>query len=162
MTTSLGRHSEQHELTASEYIQLLKIHIETDSDPLIKLYCVNQDLTWDDLFWSKVPFVVSGIGQKGAGERTRPKLVLPNPEGIYSPYIQKGFLEGALVTYHRLHPDSLETGFSDETYEFYISRIVESNNQYINVQLNHLTDGNRFKLPSRRFIQPEFSQVRLS
>lgn len=159
-TLTTGMLAEQHELTSSNLIQFLKIYIPTDSDPVVQRFCASQTLEWDGQTWPKAAFSLTGIGEKGTSERVRPKLVIPNPDGIYSYYVGNGFLEGSQVTYYQVHPDDLETSQSQTQY-YFINRVTEMNRRYINCQLSSFSDGNSFKLPSKRFIQPEFNQVRL-
>lgn len=155
-----GRLPEQHELTSSKSLQLLKLYIPTNSDPIVIRACLTQTLNWDGETWPKAAFSLSGVGELSNDERVRPKLVLPNPDGLYNYYIQNKFLEGALVTYYKVHPDDTDTPQA-QTYEYYINRIMEANRKLLNLQLSAYSDGNHFKLPSRRFIQPEFNQVRI-
>lgn len=155
-----GMIPEQHELTSSEFIQFLKLYIPTDSNPIVIRMCLTQTLEWDGEVWPKTAFSLTGIGDLSNSERIRPKLVLANPEGLYSYYIQEKYLEGALVSYYKVHPDDLDTPQA-QVYEYYINRVMEVNRKLINLQLSAYSDGNRFKLPARRFVQPEFNQVRI-
>ncbi len=155
-----GMEQEKHSLNSSAPYELLKIYIETDDGPVVQHFCLSQTLEWNGLTWSKVAFNLSGLGDKSGGEKTRPRLILPNPEGVYSYYIQKGYLDNARVTQYLVHPENLDSNES-LTNQFYVSRIVEVNRQMISCQLNYLSDGNNFMLPPRRFTQPEFNQVRL-
>ena len=155
-----GMIPEQHGLSSSKLIEFLKIYIPTDSDPLVQRLCLSETLEWDDNTWTKSAFSLSGLGQIGGEERVRPKLVLPNPEGIYSYYVSNQFLEGSAITYYQVHPDDLNSPQAQIT-ELYVNRVMEVNRQYINLQLSLPSDGNSYKLPSRRFTQPEFRQVRI-
>ncbi|MBL4705463.1 MAG: hypothetical protein JKY54_13150 [Flavobacteriales bacterium] len=155
-----GNIPEQYELTSSDYLQFIKLYIPTDSDPLVQRFCLSGTVEWDGHIWTKAAFSISGVGENGNDEKVRPKLVLPNPDGIYNYYIQRQYLEAAEVTYYRVHPDDIETSQAEE-FSYFINRVVENTRIYVNCQLSALSDGNDFKLPSRRFIQPEFNQVRI-
>lgn len=159
-TLTTGMQAEQHELISSKLIEFIKIYITTDADPIVFRLCKSETLDWDGSTWPKAAYSITGIGDISGDERIRPKLVLPNPDGLYNYYIREGLLEGALVTYYKVHPDDLNTSQA-QSYPYYINRIMEINNRVINLQLSSLSDGNNYKLPARRFTQPEFNQVRI-
>lgn len=159
-TLPQGVRAENNELQHSQPLELIKVRIETEEIPVIQRLCLTEDLNWQGEVWVKSAFSITGIGDRAGGEKVRPRLMLPNPEGIYSYYIQQGFLDNALITYYRVHPSDIDNG-ENLAYQFYVARITEHNRQHISCQLNALSDGNNFKLPSRRFVQPEFNLVRL-
>ncbi|MDD4864773.1 MAG: hypothetical protein PHE38_12280 [Alishewanella agri] len=148
-------------LNAIEPLKLLKLQIETPDTSLVTFrFCLQKTISWKGQSWAVTPFMLSGEGNKAGGEQMRPSLVLPNPDGIFSYYISEGWLDRARVWKYEVHPDDLESGASLMS-TWYVSKVDELNNKAVSLQLAALSDGNAFKLPARRFIQPEFPLVRL-
>lgn len=150
-------------LTTVEPFTLLKLQIETPetSSSLVTFrFCLQKTVTWKNQVWSLTPFMLSGEGNRAGGEQMRPSLMLPNPQGIFSYYISEGWLDRARVWKYEVHPDDLSSGQSLMS-TWYVSKVEELNKKAISLQLASLSDGNAFKLPARRFTQPEFPLVRI-
>lgn len=148
-------------LESSESFSLLKIQIETPEGESISLrFCLQKTIEWNSQIWPLSSYSLTGKGDRAGGEQVRPSLLLANPESIFSYYIGQGWLERARVTEYQVHPLDLEkTECISSTW--YVSRVMEMNKKAISLQLSSLSDGNTFKLPVRRFTQPEFSLVRV-
>lgn len=150
------------ELTALEPFKFLKLQIETPDLSLVTFrFCLQKTLSWKGQSWALTPFMLSGEGNRAGGEQVRPTLILPNPNGLFSYYISEGWLDRARVWKYDVHPEDLDSGASIMS-TWYISKIDELNNKAISLQLAALSDGNAFKLPARRYTQPEFPLVRIS
>lgn len=148
-------------LISVEPLKLLKLQIETPDNSLVTFrFCLQKTLLWKGQTWSLTPFVLSNEGNRAGGEQVRPSLMLPNPEGVFSYYISEGWLDRARIWKYEVHPDDIASGLAIMA-TWYVSRIEELNNKAVSLQLASLSDGNSFKLPARRFIQPEFSLVRV-
>lgn len=148
-------------LNAVEPLKLLKLQIETPDTSLVTFrFCLQKSVTWKGQNWALTPFSLTGEGNKAGGEQTRPNLILPNPDGIFSYYISEGWLDRARVWKYEVHPDDLTSGQSI-TATWYVSKIGELNKKAVNLELAALSDGNAFRLPARRYTQPEFSLVRI-
>lgn len=124
------------------------------------VFCLQKTIEWNSQIWPLSAYSLTGKGDRAGGEQVRPSLLLPNPESIFSYYIGQGWLERARVTEYEVHPSDLNLTESLSA-TWYISRVVEFNKKAVNLQLSSLSDGNSFKLPVRRFTQPEFSLVRV-
>lgn len=148
-------------LTQAEPLNLLKIQITAPDNSVVTLrYCAQKTVNWQSQTWALAPFNISGEGERAGGEQMRPRLVLANPESLFSYYISEGWMDGARITKYEVHPDDLASGQSLMSV-WYVSQIEELNSVAVSLQLSTLSDGNSFKLPGRRFTQPEFGLVRL-
>lgn len=148
-------------LQGVEFLTLLKLQIETPDTSLVTFrFCLQKTINWKGQVWSLTPFSLSNEGNRAGGEQVRPSLILPNPDGLFSYYISEGWLDRARVWKYEVHPDDLISGSSLSS-TWYVNRIEELNNKAISLQLSALSDGNNFKLPARRYTQPEFPLVRV-
>lgn len=157
-TTSFN--STMADLTQPEPFTLLKLEVLSGQAPTTWRFCLQDSLSWNNQTWSLTPFNLSGEGDKAGGEQSRPTLILPNPEGLFSSYIARGYLLRARVTKYEVHPWDINTDRGIMS-QWYVSKLLEVNNKAISLELSALSDGNSFKLPSRRFTQPEFGLVRI-
>lgn len=147
-------------LNGVEPLTLLKLQIQHPDGLTVFRFCLQKSISWAGQSWALTPFSLTGEGDRAGGEQVRPTLVLPNPEGLFSYYVTGGWLDRARVTKHLVHPDDLALPHSIIS-NWYVSRFSELNSQAISLELSALSDGNSFRLPARRFIQPEFGLVRL-
>lgn len=148
-------------LNAVEPLKLLKIQIQTPDPNLVTFrFCLQKTVVWKGHNWTFTPFLLQGEGNKAGGEQTRPTLALPNPQGIFSYYISEGWLDRARIWKYEVHPDDLASGQAAMS-TWYVSKVEEINRKAISLQLSALSDGNSFKLPARRYTQPEFPLVRI-
>jgi len=113
---------------------------------------------WRGNTWSNTPFQIVGNTYSSDGELSRPKLNLPNMDGQYSFYVDKGFLERAIVTRFRVSPLELEVGSFDKQV-FFISQVVSLTRDILTVELRKSSDGNAFRLSGTRYEQPEYGTV---
>ncbi len=157
-TTSFN--STMADLSQPEPFTLLKLEVLTGQSTTTWRFCLQDSISWNNQAWSLTPFNLSGEGDKAGGEQSRPTLILPNPEGMFSSYIARGYLLRARVTKYEVHPSDINTDRGIVS-QWYVSKLLEINNKAISLELSALSDGNSFKLPSRRFTQPEFGLVRI-
>lgn len=148
------------DLSQPEPFTLLKLQVNTGLTSTTWRFCLQDSISWNNETWSLTPFSLSGEGDKAGGEQSRPTLILPNPDGMFSAFIGRGYLLRARVTKYEVHPSDINTDRGIMS-QWYISKLLEINNKAISVELCALSDGNSFKLPSRRFSQPEFGLVRI-
>lgn len=145
-------------LTPHQLVQFLKLSIDTAQGTSTFLLTDGVATTWRGEVWSRAPFLLAGISSSATGERSRPKLTLPNEEGMFSYFVNNRLLEGAEVIRYLVHPLELQSG----TYlrnVWYASQVVGMDSVSVTLQLRRYSDGNQFRLPSRRYVQPEFRTV---
>jgi phage-related protein len=159
-TVSPNVQQDLNSLHPKQFITFLQITIETDSAPVNFYLTDGETRTWKSISWSNAPFYISGISATGSGERSRPKVTIPNDGGTFTYYVSKRYIEGATVTRYLVHPDDLASGVALESV-FYIAQISSLSGLSITAELRSPSDGNNFVLPSRRYVQPEFPSVSL-
>lgn len=154
--------AQAHSLTPDELISLVKIEIfPVDNSPSVMLYLSDKvDVLFDGVTYSQAPHVLLGAGLDAGGEKSRPRLQMGNPDGMFSVFAQNGDLEMARVDRFRVHPSDVGTNVGIKN-SWYVSRIESVNESMIIFELAALTDGPKVKLPAREFMYPEFRSVRL-
>jgi len=160
LTTEGAILGEIQSLTPQELITFIQIDLQTAQGLTTFRLTDSVTQTWKSHVWTNSAYDLSGVGKTSSGEFSRPKLNLPNPNGSFTYYANRNLLEGALVTRHRAHPNDLASGLGLRN-RWYVSQVKSLTNQVITLELRGLSDGNRFKIPSRRFTQPEFPFVSL-
>lgn len=148
---------EAHKLVADAPVKLYKITLSTGAIIRIKN---NNTVTWQGNVYEGVPMALSGVSFSAGDEANRPKVMVANPDGIYSSLVRtKVFERGTLLQYEVLkqHLDTNQNIFNSRTWR--IARALEVNLHVISLELRNLTDGPMAKIPSRFFTQPEFPSV---
>lgn len=153
-------HKEENEkLEAEAYVDLFQIH--TRSGGILYLR-KNSDSTWQGETYTGIPLTLEDYSRNATEQRSRPKLTLPNFNGIFSPFIRDKELDRALVKRYRVlkpHIISNTNIFQLTAWLAWMSQGV--NNNVIQLELRAPSDGQRFFLPARRYMPPEFSFVSL-
>jgi len=115
-------------------------------------------VNWKGQTWSNQPFKMTSIIKSSSGEVTRPKLTLPNDQGLFSAYVSKKVLDFAEVNSFKCSPLELDT-FDGFQQSFVVSHVVSLSQEAITMELRRASDGNNFRLPPKRYTQPEFPTV---
>lgn len=151
--------SQRLSLSPDELRIFLEIAIEDPNGPAVHLRFTNHETTeWNGVTWTNTPFQLTGVSNSAAGERSRPTLALPNEANAYGYYIKNGLLEDALVTRYKTLPGE-DYGAVTEKHVFYVSHPKQITGTSISLELRRLSDGNRYKIPPNRYVQPEFPTV---
>lgn len=159
-TLSDNQKKDSLSLTPSERIQFLKLVIDTDQGSTTFCFTDGPTRVWRGLSWAHGTFLLSGVQVSASGEKSRPRLNVPNDDGAFSYFINNGYLENAEVTRYLCHPADVAAEIAIRQV-WYVSQVVSANKDVIALQLRCFGDGNRFRLPARRFVQPEFPSVAL-
>lgn len=149
----------RNSLSVPGLITYLKV-VFTDEygSPIVLRFTDIDTHDWFGETWSHSPFVMAGMVDTSSGEKIRPKINLPNENGAYTGYIQQGLLELADVTRYQALPQEAG-GALTQRKSFYISRIVQLTSVMFTAELRKYSDGNKMKIPSGRYVSPEFSAV---
>lgn len=151
--------AERHSLNPPEITTLVELVIEDpDANPIAIRFSDKQTLEWDGKTWSKSPFKILGISNSSSGERNRPSLTLPNEGGAYSYYLNQGLLEDSLVTRYRVMLIEGVPHLASKNV-FYVSHPSNISGALLTLELRRMSEGNKFKIPPNRYIQPEFKTV---
>lgn len=87
-------------------------------------------------------------------------MTLANPEGIFSSYAHRKWLDGAEVKRYRVlgqHLDANLNSFLVSTWR--VGKVANLSNTMIVLELRSVLDGQNFILPGRAFYPPEFPTV---
>lgn len=105
---------------------------------------------------------LSESAQNSTGEQSRPKLSLANPAGMFSIFIQKGYMDGCIVTRYRVMLPDLENNIASyQKSTWTVSQTVALNQTLASFELRSSMDGVNFNLPARSFYPPDFPHVSL-
>lgn len=154
--------NQAHSLNPDELITLIKIEIfPADGSPSVFLYFSKKlPIAFGGVNYEPTAFSLDGAGLDAGGEKSRPRLQLANPEGMFSVFTQNGDLEMARVDRFTVHPDDVGTAVGIK-HSWYVSRVEAVNRSMIIFELAALTDGPKVRVPSREFMYPEFRSVSL-
>lgn len=154
--------AQAHSLTPDDLHTLVKMEIfPVDNSPSIMLYFTDkQELQFGSNHYESFGFQLIGGGLDAGGEKSRPRLQMPNPNGMFSIFTQNGDLEMARVDRFFVHPNDLATAVGIKS-SWYVSRVESVNKSMVILELAALTDGPKVRVPNRTFMYPEFRSVRL-
>ena len=151
--------SQRHSLTPEDLVTYLELVIEDpEGQPVVIRLTDKGTRDWNGVTWSHAPFKLIGIANKSNAEKNRPSLNLPNEGGVYSYYLNQGLLEDAVVTQYMALPKEVG-GELTSKHVFYVSHPSNVSGNVLTLQLRRLSDGNKYKFPPNRYIQPEFRTV---
>lgn len=151
---------EAHKLHGADgVVELFRISLV----PSGRIYLKNENkVTWQGNEYEAIPINLSGVSQNADEGRSRPKLQVANPEGMFSPFVAEHSLDKAVVSRYRVLYDDLINDRNVFTVQSWIvTRIVSLNKRQITMEMRSPTDGPFFTLPARVFIGPEFPAVSL-
>jgi phage-related protein len=142
--------------------EVLLFEIQLVSGSVIRLKA-NDDVTYLGHLYEGMAIQLGGDGQSADSELNRPKLTIVNPEGAFSPAIDRGDLNKATVIRRRvLYADLIANRSVYQESSWTLSRVVALNKQGASFELRGTGDQQFFVIPARQFVPPEFSQVSLS
>ncbi len=163
MTTPLpdSHLADIHELESKGIRDLFKIELRNSTNSVIRITPHNE-IVYQGQTWEYLPCKLSEISQNSTGEQSRPKFSTVNPEGLFSSWLQQGFLDGAVLTRYRILLPDLEANNAAYVRNLWIiSRVISLNKQLVTLELRSTMDGAGFMLPYRTFYPPAFPHVSL-
>lgn len=158
MTTPIDHRREAQKLTADALVDLFEIIIPNQA---VVCFTDADTREWQGKLYESWAFKLTTVARNADGERSRPKLTVVNPEGVFNPWIFNGTLEGCTVIRRRVLRQHYETDVAiQEVQMWYISRVMEVvPGQTITFELRSLSDGPDALLPARMFTPPDFPFV---
>lgn len=149
-------------LEARGLASLFKIELTGGGAGTILYLSPTNEKIWQSHTWEAVPCVLAGVGFQSSGEQTRPKFSIVNPGGIFSSYVQAGWVNNAVVSrYKVLTSDIADDNNSFQLQVWRVSKVLARTKVLITTELRGCLDGQNFMLPGRRFFPPEFPHVSL-
>lgn len=161
MRTDLPQSIQQsaHELSPDALVELFKIQLQNGS--IIRVSPAG-DITWQGDLYEEIACNITGIGQNSDAQANRPKFSFVNPEGVFSATILEGQMDAAAVTRIRILKADLDNDLDFAITEtFQVSRVIQMGQEIVVLELRDVLDGQRFQLPARAYIPPEFPHVKL-
>jgi phage-related protein len=154
--------AQAHSLNPDDLHTLLKIEIfPVDGSASVMMYLTDQQtLVFGGNTYESMGFQLIGAGLDAGGEKSRPRLQLPNPGGMFSVFTQNGDLETSRVDRYFVHPSDLSTATGMKSM-WYVSRVESVSSALVVLELAALSDGPKVKLPARTYMYPEFRSVRI-
>jgi lambda family phage minor tail protein L len=147
-------------LEADGYVDLWEIMLIGGSVIRLK---ANDPVTYRSNVYEAFAIQISGESQNSDTEVSRPKLNIINPDGAFSPAIHRGDLNRATVVRKRvLRTDLLANTNVFQQNSWTISRVVSLNKHAASFEMRGVGDMQRFVVPIRMFVPPDFPLVSLT
>lgn len=120
------------------------------------------DVVWQGKTWESFQTTLAGELTNSDGEFGRPKFSLANPNGLFSSYIHKRWLDNAIVTRYKVLKSDIDLDVNSYRRNMWkVSKTLGLSKTLATLELRGVLDGQYFTIPGRRFQPPEFAQVSL-
>lgn len=114
---------------------------------------------------------LTGLAQSSDDKAVRPKFSLANftydesgepIRGVFSALHAQGAIEGATIIWRKVLVQHVETNSNiKQEKRWRVARLASETPNVIVLELRNTLDGPRFTIPARKFLPPEFPQVKL-
>lgn len=150
-----------YQLESRGYREFFKLEF-ADAAGSIMYISPKDQVDWLGQTWQFLGCNLTGVGKNSNGEQARPKFTIVNPQGLFSLWVEKGVVEGSLLTKYKVFLPDFESGVAAyEKNTWTISKIVSLDKNLIVTELRSLIDGQNYMLPARQFYPPDFPHVSL-
>lgn len=150
-----------HSLTSTGYRDLYKIELRNADNTVLYINAYNP-VEFMGQQYENLPCTLTEASQNTTGEQSRPKFTIVNPDGLFSLFIQRGALDGAILTRYRVLTNDLELNNGAFARNLWIiSKVVALNKAQATFELRSSMDGVNYMLPARSFYPPAFPHVSL-
>jgi len=120
----------------------------------------DQDQLWNGNQWEAAGIRLTGEGSYGDEQVSRPRLVIQNPDAIFSTFMGQLAFDMAIVTrYKVLLQDIYDEVPVYVSQVWQVGRVVEGNRITITLELRGMMDAPNFVIPSETFSPPKFPTV---
>lgn len=152
---------EAMKLAADGYAHLIKIQMSPPGEGDIELHFTPQKtVVWQGHTWNSYAIGITDYANDASGEMSRPKMTVGNPQGVFSGYVHRRWMDSAIVTRYRVlgqHLDANVNSYLQNTWR--MRRVVSLSPVMVVFELGGVLDGPLFMLPARAFYPPEFPTV---
>lgn len=155
-------------LQADAYVDLFEINLYPTG---VMYLCASQAVTWQTKVYQYWGIRMAGSGMSSDEEVSRPRLSIANfiydsggnpVRGVFSALNAQNKVEGGSVIRNRVLSAHLASNANiAEQKQWKIARVLSLDEDMITLELRNTLDGPRFTLPARKFIPPDFPQVKL-
>lgn len=150
-------------LEADGYAHLFSLTLYPPGEPAVVMnYSPKNTVVWQGTTWEGFAIHLSEYTRNTTEEMSRPKLSLANPEGFFSRYVHRRWVDGAEVIRYRVLGQHLAADINSYVKNTWrVRRVVSLTPQLVVVELGEIVDGPSFLIPGRAFYPPEFPAVSL-
>jgi phage-related protein len=160
--TPVSHQFDAFELESKGYRDFYKIELRDTAGSVLYL-SPYEETQWLGQTWESIPCKLSDFAQNSTGEQSRPKFAVANPNGIFSLWIERGALDGALLTRYQVLLSDYDAGVSAYAKRIWnVSKVLSLNHNMVTVELRSTLDGANFILPARCYYPPDFPHVSLA
>lgn len=159
MTAPLSHIVEATKLTADAEVYLYRLDLRPSGSQSVYLKS-DETVFWQGQIWEGLAIAMSGVGRYADEKFSRPRLVLQNPDGIFSKLISQGALDGADVVRFKVLKGDLDRDRGVyQMQSWWIARVVSLSRVSVQCELREQLDGPNFILPAHTYSPPEFPTV---
>lgn len=154
---------ESQSLEMDGYVHLLHIRAFPPNAAEVNLYLSTDiERTWQGITFENIPWHISDTSQSSDGELSRPILTIFNSEGLFTRYALAKYLDNAEITRYSILSEHYAANINSYIRGIWrVSNIMSATKQMLAAQLRGALDGPAIRIPARRFVSPEFTQVSL-
>ena len=156
-TVPAGQIEDAQQLVGDAYIECFRVDLYTGSSLFLKS---GHTETWNGNIWEGIALKLSGVGQYGDSQVSRPKFQIQNPDGSFSPFASEGAFDGAFVTRYRVLYEDLKNNlpiYSSQVWQ--VGRVSTLTRVSLEVELRSFGDSPVFILPAGTYSPPTFPVV---
>jgi len=153
---------EAMKLQARGLVELYRLDMHPPGGSIFSLYISPlKQVTWQGHTWfDDTPCFVAESGQNVAGDSSRPKFSIVNPNGVWSRYVHQGYANNATVRRYRiLTTDLAADNNAFQLSSWRVSKVVNVNKDIVVLELRGVLDGANFWIPSETYRPPKYPAV---
>lgn len=153
---------EAMKLEAKGLVHLYKLDFRPpDGSVLSRFICPMNQVTWQGRTWfDDTPCAISESSLSAAGETSRPKFSIVNPNGVFSRYVHQKYVDNAIINRYRVLTTDLAADYNSYIlHSWRVSKVLSLAPNLVVCELRSALDGQSFKIPGRTFRPPLFPTV---
>ena len=154
MTIPFELVAQTQELQLQDQVDLFEITFVSGGRAYIKN---GVEVTWQGNPYESMHCQLSGFSKSAGEEISRPKFQFVQLDGVFSPLVHAGELDGATLVRKRVLKEHLEADINiKQENKWIISRVATLLDEGISVELRSFADGPNATIPARSFTPPDF------
>jgi lambda family phage minor tail protein L len=161
MTSVPTSHLEEAvKLEADAYVDLFEIGLQGGGGTVY--FKADNTVEWQGNTYEGIAIKMSQVSTQIDGSVSRPTLQIVNPEGAFSIFVVRGYLNKATIVRHRVLKQHIDGNDNIEIRQIWgVGRVSSLDKNQITLELKSYLDGPNALVPNRVFKPPEFPQVSL-
>lgn len=168
MTAPITHIQDAQKLSADAYVYLYEIQLYPAG---VMYLCAEQKVTWQGNTYEHWGLALTGVASHSDDQTARPKFSLANftydsegepIRGVFSALHAQKAVEGGTIIRRKVLKTNIENNINvKEEQRWKVARIASERPDIVVLELRNTLDGPRFVIPARKFLPPEFAQVKL-